>query len=110
MSQAIYALRRLRKIHLFKQLYAKFHMPSKLRPSHEKLPGGVGTGGRAEGVHAPPFFDRSVTLISQGEGYALHIITRPPLKFSHLPTSLFALLWVNILTLGTENFLFGRMG
>ena len=40
---------------------AKFHMPSKLRPSNGNLPGGVGTGGRAGGAHAPPFFDRSVT-------------------------------------------------
>ena len=79
-----------------KQLYAKFHAHSKLSVS---LVWDVGTRGRAEGSHAPPFFDRSVTLINQGGRLCPPQYYSLPLKFSHLPTSLFALSWVQILAL-----------
>jgi len=37
-------------------------------------------------------------------------LLQAPLRFPDLPTFLFPLSWVNILTLGTEIFMIGRMG
>ena len=80
----------------FEKVYAKFRMPSKLRPSHGNLQGTSETGGQRGGP-SPPVFERSDDLKStKGEDYALHIITRSPQIFRPSDTPVCSLLGTDL--------------
>ena len=76
-----------------KQLYAKFHV-------HSTLIRDVGTGEGRWGTRLLKFLINHLTLSQPGGQIML----------PRLLLALFTLSWVNILTLGTAIFMFGRMG
>ena len=71
----------------------------------------VASGGLGGGLELPLLvFVKTINPIStRGIDYTPNIFNCSP-RFSDLPTSQFALSWVNILILGTEIFMFGRKG
>ena len=62
------------------------------------------------GTRPSHFLADQLTLSQPGGQIVPPTLSFVPPRLSDLPTFLFALSWVNILTLGTEIFLFGRMG